>query len=276
MTLDDRRVADLLTRGIGRDVTVVGFPYDEGVARNGGRIGARDGPAAFLKLLVDRRTGTAINPEKAIDLRHACSIPFVVGGGNDQSYPNASALLAHLSSRNATPPSLAVINIDAHLDVRLPTADGKAHSGTPFRQLLLDPRFVRHSRAAPGVPALPRFIEFAAQGSQCAQSHVDFVVQNGGDVVWLDDVQLRRSTRASFLDAIARLDGDRLFVSFDLDSVNSADAPGVSCPSPIGLSAQDALDICFESGKNPKVALFDLSELNPQIEEYRTARLTAM
>jgi formiminoglutamase len=39
------------------------------------------------------------------------------------------------------------------------------------------------------------------------------------------------------------------------------------------LTAQQALDICFESGKNPKVKLFDLSEYNPKIEEYRTGRM---
>jgi arginase family enzyme len=55
-------------------------------------------------------------------------IPFVVGGSNDQSYPNASALLDHatdnvsfLISFELTAgflPQVFVVNIDAHLDVR--------------------------------------------------------------------------------------------------------------------------------------------------------------
>ena len=41
------------------------------------------------------------------------AIPFVIGGGNDQSYANASGLLQCVDGKNCT-----VVNIDAHLDVR--------------------------------------------------------------------------------------------------------------------------------------------------------------
>ena len=41
------------------------------------------------------------------------AIPFVIGGGNDQSYANASGLLHCVDGQNCT-----VVNIDAHLDVR--------------------------------------------------------------------------------------------------------------------------------------------------------------
>jgi len=67
-----------------------------------------------------------------------------------------------------------------------------------------------------------------------------------------------------------------VFVSFDIDAVSaSAGAPGVSCPSPIGLTAQDALDICFVAGRDPHVRLFDLSELCPAAEGYVTPMLAA-
>lgn len=69
---------------------------------------------------------------------------------------------------------------------------------------------------------------------------------------------------------------DSIFVSFDLDAVVARDAPGVSCSSPTGLSSEDAIRIAKFAGSHPKVKLFDLSEYNPQIEEYRTGRLVAM
>ncbi|KAJ3074626.1 hypothetical protein HDU98_010717 [Podochytrium sp. JEL0797] len=299
--MTDPRVADLIHSGIGKHVTIIGFPYDDGVKRNGGRPGAAKGPAAFLHLLTTRRTGTAINPEKRISLTHLDigllpfidaslpleqaharlktlvqlvldqgSIPFVIGGGNDQSYPNASALLSHLES---SPQTIGVINIDAHLDVRPRTQKGEVHSGTPFRELLEDPRFA----SSPASRAHPRLVEFAAQGSQCAQSHVDYIHASNGSVVWLDEIQNHpRGASACFVDTLATMSGEKLFISFDLDSIHGGDAPGVSCPSPNGLSAKDALEICFEAGKDPRVVLFDLSELNPEVEEYRSARLTAM
>lgn len=58
-----------------------------------------------------------------------------VGGSNDQSYPNVSSLLNVLPNQ-----SIAVINLDSHFDVR-PLKEGKAHSGSPFRLMLEDPRF---------------------------------------------------------------------------------------------------------------------------------------
>lgn len=69
--------------------------------------------------------------------------------------------------------------------------------------------------------------------------------------------------------------GDNVFVSFDIDSISGADCPGVSAPGVRGLSAQDALDMCFVAGKHERVRLFDLSEYNPTVESYRTGRLVA-
>ncbi|ORZ36274.1 hypothetical protein BCR44DRAFT_64128 [Catenaria anguillulae PL171] len=298
-----------------RRVCIVGFPDDEGVARNGGRIGAAAGPEAALKYIA--KVGTIFNPEFDIDLRQsiqavttgmaACRktqsleqaheqlkdhvrqvithgfVPFVIGGGNNQSYPNATGLLATLPASTR----VAVINIDAHLDVRPLTPAGQAHSGSPFRQLLQDSAFqTRHGH----------FCEFAIQGSQCSAAHIQFLrtfPHASTELVWLSDIaglaapdggrpgesEFARAFRAR-LDTGAKRRGEEgqdgvVFVSFDLDAVRSADAPGVSCASPLGLSAQMALDICYVAGSHPAVKLFDLSEFNPTIEEYRTGRLVA-
>ena len=168
MINDDIRLGDILGMGDDGDIVLIGFPYDEGVRRNGGRVGSRLGPSAFRESL--HRTGTVINAElDDLDLRchlqisdggniredlsledahqqleetifqllSKKKIPFVIGGGNDQSYPNASALLRFLQGQS----SLHVINIDAHLDVRPLKQGNQVHSGSPFRLLLEDPRF---------------------------------------------------------------------------------------------------------------------------------------
>lgn len=63
-------------------------------------------------------------------------IPFVIGGGNDQSYPNACGLIRAMKEKQSEGKhKVGVINIDAHLDVR-PLKEGKVHSGSPFRLLL--------------------------------------------------------------------------------------------------------------------------------------------
>lgn len=283
----------------GRDGTVVllGFPHDEGVRRNGGRVGAADGPAAARGML--SKMGTVFNPEYDVDLSRiritdggdvgvglpledahaqladavanvlrAGGTPVVVGGGNDQSYPNARGLLNALESEDRTG-RVGVINIDAHLDVR-PLKEGRVHSGSPFRLLLEDATF----RERGG-----EFIEFAVQGSQCSRKHADHVVESAvmsyPVLYWLQHMRAEATDVVDMFKTLLDRVGDHVFVSFDIDAISGADAPGVSCPSTVGLTAQEALMICLAAGQNPKVRMLDISELNPRVEDYRTPRLVA-
>jgi arginase family enzyme len=51
-----------------------------------------------------------------------------------------------------------------------------------------------------------------------------------------------------------------IFVSFDVDVINSKWMPGVSAPSVIGgLTSEEALEIVQVSGRSPKVRLVDFS-----------------
>ena len=197
--------------------------------------------------------------QRVLEVLRKNAFPFVVGGGNDQSYPNASALLERVGS--SAP--VACVNIDAHFDVR-PLKEGKVHSGSPFRLLLEDKRFQGC-----------HFTEFATQGMQCSASHADYITQKGGKIVWLKEV-LEKGAKKSFEAVLASFpENSRIFVSFDLDSVAGRDAPGVSCPGATGISSEDALAVCFVAGADSRVALFDLSEFNPEIEDYRTGKLVA-
>jgi len=286
---DDPRLKDIVQLGDRGTVVLLGFPYDEGVGINGGRLGARQGPARFRHWM--GRFGTVNNPEYGIDLSRLIlsdagdlpedlpleeahqaltekveavlkqgGIPFVVGGGNDQSWPNARALLNQSSGRKA-----GVINIDAHLDVR-PLKDGRAHSGSPFRLLLEDDRF-----------SGTHFVEFGTQGSHASPEHVEYVKRKEGNIRWLSEIYQNDNAVQIFSATLGSLafNSDSVFVSFDMDSIRMADAPGLSCPSIKGLRGREALEIARIAGKNSKVKLFDLSEYNPLIEDERTGRLAA-
>jgi formiminoglutamase len=128
-----------------------------------------------------------------------------------------------------------------------------------------------------------KFVEFAAQGSQCSAQHVDYIKTfEKSKVYWLTS-DLRKPTENSLVqstfnkilnDSFAE-SFQHFFISFDIDSITGADCPGVSCPGSIGLTAQEAFDICRLAGACPQVRLIDLSEYNPLIEAYRTGRLVA-
>ena len=154
-------------------------------------------------------------------------------------------------------------------DVRPPLEGGVRHSGSPFWLLLNDADF-------DGV-----FTEFACQGMQCSAEHASFVTGHGGKLVWLSELlgtagapSATPSVCARFQDVLDSSPG-KVFVSFDIDSIRSSDCPGVSCPATIGLTADHALGLCYLAGKHPRVAMVDVSEMNPAVEGYRTPRLVA-
>eukprot|EP00760_Papus_ankaliazontas_P038581 PhM_4_TR9197/c0_g1_i1/m.16020/K01468/hutI, AMDHD1; imidazolonepropionase len=295
---DDPRLGTILTQGMGGDVVVLGFPHDEGVRRNGGRVGAAKGPAAVRRFL--GAMGALDNRERGVDLRtmkvsdggdvaagcgslevahdmlfHSVrsvlgqgKVPIVVGGGNDQSWPNCRALVASTQKK-----TFAVINVDAHFDVRpmVFDADGvpHPHSGSPFRQLTETSDFAER-----GV-----FVEFATQGTQCSGDHVAYLesLNNKGvkPIRWLRDLQTAHGPVEAFASLLRDdlKDVDAIFFSFDIDSIRGSDCPGVSCPANVGLTAEDAVEMCYLAGKDRRVCLMDVSELNPLVEDYRTPRL---
>lgn len=302
---DDPKLGSIIEDGIQGDVVIIGFPFDEGVLRNGGRRGSELGPDCLRRFIP--RLGPIVNRELNIDLHlfkisdygnieasdfdssHAklqqkvltilskihSPIPFVIGGGNDQSWSNGIAFLQYCSEFNYRP---IIINIDAHLDVRNLDDQGRIHSGCPFRILLEDSRYINLSG---------KFFEFACQGSQCASAHVDFVEAHEGKLVWMKEIRRRSIEKRTgvreaithagqaFEEILQGLSGnDRVFVSFDVDSIGGSYCPGVSCPSVDGgLTGEEALEIAFSAGSFAKVSLVDMSEYNPAVEDYRTGRL---
>ena len=62
-----------------------------------------------------------------------------------------------------------------------------------------------------------------------------------------------------------------------MDSVRSADAPGVSAPSPVGFTAEEILHLTDACHHQPKIGIFEISEVNPVFDRDNcTARLAAL
>eukprot|EP00439_Symbiodinium_sp_Y106_P068230 s159_g11.t1 len=290
----DPRLGSIVTDGRDGTFVIIGFPADEGCIRNGGRSGAKGGPDAFRRFFGGM--GTVVNPEYDVDLRdylavsdagnvagdtledmHAGlrevvadvvqggGIPIVIGGGNDQSAPNGFGALDGLQRKHGeggVAPPLAIVNIDAHLDVRPLMDDGRPTSGTPFRQLLESGQ-IGHGN----------FTEFAAQGSQCSANHAEYVRDRGGRIVWLSQLDGEITPKVFDQAVLGPAARKALFLSFDIDSIQSSDCPGVSCPATVGITAADAMAICRRCGAHDGLTVVDFSELNPAVEDYRTPRL---
>ncbi len=282
---DDPRVGTLLGEklddpGAAR-VVLLGFPSDEGVRRNGGRTGAAHAPDAirqalfkmtpdarvhdaFVDLLVhtadlgnlalggtmedgQERLGEALEP---FLLRGA--VPVLLGGGHETSYGH---FLGYVQARQP----VAILNVDAHADVR-PLKGGRGHSGSPFRQALEHPSGLCDGYTVAGL--LPH---------STAKAHLDFLRAHRGRFFWNEDLT------PGLLDALFAHAAGTLMVTFDLDAVDQAQAPGVSAPAAGGLAPDLWLRAAYEAGRCPHVASFDLVEYNPAFDvDHRAARLAAL
>ena len=277
---NDKRLGEIVKSDFrdyeGANIVILGCPQDEGVRRNGGRVGAKGAPSAIraqlyklgvaglerVKLfdLGDTLTGGSLED---VHERHQAIVwqvirdgkrLVVLGGGNDISYPDVSGLaLAH--------PNLAAFNLDAHFDVR---ADSPRNSGTPYRQLLEE----GHLRPE-------RFFEVGYQPHANSSVYVDYLSTLG--VGHFSRRQVQAQGLRPLVEDLLETPAQTLFWGLDMDVVRAADAPGVSAPNPTGLDGGNLIELAELAGGDERSRVFEISEVNPEFDvDDRTSRLAAV
>ncbi len=264
----------------GCKIGLIGLADDFGVRLNGGRFGAAEGPRLFRDALARygvanpdgvewprvfdagdvipsgtmSESGLAETHRRVTEVTKAVLdlglFPIAIGGGHDLTFPFVRAVAAKF-------PNLGGVYADAHLDVR-----EQAGSGMPFRRLIeeckVGPLWVH------GMQPLVNSAE-----------HVSWFLAHGGRVVDEDKRGVEQETDLASPFASTDENSARdLFVSFDLDVIDAAHAPGVSAMNPAGWSTQRAKRFALAAGRNPRVRCFDIMELCPEHDENnRTARV---
>ena len=186
---------------------------------------------------------------------------LVLGGGHDLAWGQLQGLVAGWGDR--PPRRLGILNLDAHLDLRPLTGPG--HSGTPFQQAhdLLRGRGMPFAYLAVGLQLQ------ANTGSLLAHARA-----LGADWLTVDDCQDPAAWPArvqAFLDSC-----DAIYLSLDLDGLASAYAPGVSAPSPLGLTPPQGVALIRQALASGKVQACGIAELSPPFDQDgATARLAA-
>ena len=132
---------------------ILGFACDAGIKRNGGRIGAKQGPKALRRALGRLplqqelpfhcyHVGTIICNRDNLEASQAALADviallqqrrlrtIILGGGHETAWGHYQGLAkAHPNE------PIGIINFDAHFDLRPLLADNKGHSGSPFFQI---------------------------------------------------------------------------------------------------------------------------------------------
>ncbi|MGA9403025.1 formimidoylglutamase [Haladaptatus sp.] len=254
------------------DAVLLGEPFDHAVI---GRKGAVDGPAALRETLAGVKThhfdagpvasvgdvgdvmlmlDDADDPEEvttellqrkagvlAKRLHDADTLPVFLGGDNSFTYPNAAPLLED--------GSLGVINFDAHLDVREVRDDPT--SGTPYRQLF--------------DAGLDSYACVGARHFETSSAYADYVRERGGAIVTAEEVgDDSVSAIDTALDSMS--DVDTIYVSVDVDVLDAAFAPGVSAPTPGGISTRELFRMLRLVAADDRVAGFEVVECAPSLD----------
>ncbi|CAN5695136.1 formimidoylglutamase [soil metagenome] len=266
------------------DIVILGCPQDEGVRRNNGRVGAAKAPDAIREQFYRL---TPFNIEKRIfdlgdtvigaSLEQTHDTHFevvrqvlatgkrliVLGGGNDVSYPDGCAMADSFGADN-----WIAVNVDSHLDVRL--ADER-NNGTAYRQLL-DEKLLKPTH----------FYEVGYQSHFCSPVYYEYIRNLNVHRISLEllrsraevDMEIKDQIRLNFINHSSSIS---TFFGFDMDAVRSADAPGVSAPSPLGLRAGEFITLVKYAASLANTKMIEFSEVNPNFDQDdRTTKLVAI
>ena len=235
----------------GLDACFVGIPMDIGASnRPGTRLGPRQirdesrmlrpynmatRAAPFERMQVADVGDVAIN---TFDLKKSLGIiaehyreilahgavPLTLGGDHTLTWP----ILRAMKARHGP---VALIHVDAHADVNEAMfGEAEAH-GTPFRRAWEE-----------GCLLNDRVFQIGLRGTGYAAEDFDWGRSQGWTVVQAEELWYRSAT--PLMEQVRATVGDApVYLSFDIDSLDPAFAPGTGTVEPGGLSTWQALEI---------------------------------
>ncbi|XP_039223258.1 agmatinase, mitochondrial [Crotalus tigris] len=254
----------------GLDVAFVGVPLDIGTSN---RPGARFGPLHLRaeSVMVRRfNPGTGADPYHSLqvadigdvdinlyDLKDSCRrireayrriveggcIPLTLGGDHTITYP----ILQALAEKHGP---VALIHVDAHPDTGDQALGERIYHGTPFRRCVEE-----------GLLDRRRVIQIGIRGSSYSPDPYRFSWDQGFRVVLAEDCWMK--SLAPLMAEVRAQVGDRpLYLSFDIDALDPAFAPGTGTPETAGLTPAQALEI-IRGCQGLRVVGADLVEVAP-------------
>ncbi|VTS18148.1 formimidoylglutamase [Streptococcus pseudoporcinus] len=265
---------------------IIGFKSDKGVYINHGRVGAVEGPNAIRQQLAKLPWHFGQNVQlydvgdidapnrsleqmqeslaKAIKRMKALNIlPIVLGGGHGTAYGHYLGLQSSIAPKE----QLAVINIDAHFDLR-PYDQTGPNSGTGFRQMF------------DYALTLNQIFPYLVLGIQEHSNNLflfDFVAKSKGIsfLTGQDIYQMGYEEVCRQIDSFLA-DQEYLYLTIDMDCFSSAHAPGVSAIQSLGMDPKLALILLQHIAASGKVIGFDIVEVSPPHDiDNHTAHLAA-
>jgi len=266
------------TKGV--DVAIVGVPFDTGASY---RVGARFGPEAIRSVSALLRHHNEVldvsifdhcsvvdygdlpvNPgyiedsykmieEGLLPILDGGVTPILLGGDHSVTLPELRAMVK-------THGPVALIHFDSHSDTGDKRFGRKYTHGTPFRRAVEEELIlVDHS------------IQAGMRGSIYSRDSLDDARKMGFDLV--TSVEAQEQGIDELIRRIRDRAGDaKAFVTFDIDFVDPAYAPGTGTPEVGGFTSSEALRV-VRGLRDLDLVGFDLVEVLPQ---YDPSQITAL
>ena len=233
------------------DVAVVGVPLDTGTSN---RPGARFGPrgirsesvlirpynmatraAPFDSLRIDDTGDVAASP---YDLQAAVAaieahydnllahdlVTASIGGDHTVVLP----ILRSMAKKHGP---VGLVHVDAHTDINDTMFDSKIAHGTPFRRAVEE-----------GLLDTSRVVQIGVRGTGYAADDFDWSREQGFRVVQAEECW-HRSLEPLMAEVRDQVDGGPVYLSFDIDGLDPAFAPGTGTPEVGGLTMPQALEV---------------------------------
>jgi agmatinase len=257
------------------DWAIYGVPFDGGVTY---RPGARFGPRAIREAsqyMKPAHLELGVNIAEALSLADAGDAPvkpfscketleavaawaaklgdarktklFAVGGDHSIAYANIKATWTR---RGKPANGLALLHFDAHLDTVDTVWGEKWTHASPFiraiEEKLIDPK---------------RMLSVGIRGPLNALNDLDFARDHGVELVTFDEWRFGKGSER--IDVFhTRLGSDEAYLTFDIDCIDPAFAPGTGTPCAGGFTSAEAMHV-LRSLRGANIVGADIVEVLP-------------
>jgi len=266
----------------GQDVAILGVPLDTGTTF---RAGTRFGPQAMRRI---SRLGSGYNPSLGVDLVESLDMvdvgdvsvipanieksfdqidravaylheravfPVILGGDHSIGYPDIRGLAPFVDGK------VGIIHFDRHSDLSESSLDERMH-GSPFF----------HATNIPNAPP-ENLVQIGIGGWTGSREGLRVARERRATVITLDDVDRYGIDRVSeYALEIAWRGAKAVYLSFDIDSVDPAFAPGTGTPEPGGFLPREVLRLIRLVAREG-LAGMEVVEVSPP---YDVADITAL
>lgn len=262
------------------DIGIFGVPYD-GALTN--RPGARHGPREVRNqssLMRAINHATRINPYDLARVADVGDVRFHTVYDIEKSHEDIRKFVQVLTENSVMPLAcggdhsvtlpilravakepVALIHIDAHTDTWDSFQGSKFNHGAPFRRAheegLIDPTKV---------------VQIGIRGAQNVSEGWDYSENAGMRVMFVEEVQ-ERGVEAVVAEARALVGDGPVYLSFDIDSIDPAFAPGTGTPEIAGLTTPEAMAL-IRGFRGLNYVGADLVEVSPPFDSGGLTALT--